>query len=498
MAELIGREIHAAAVQRVNTFATGENFNLQPLRDIRTRLGHLTESWQRLRAAHLELMLIEATPQEREEYANAYVPMEETFLTTDAILRQRIGQLEQPVEENHDDEFDHQSNHSGNESEEHQENELIGDQQLEQNPLPNQNENANPPAPVNQPQQVGQVQMVQQPNGLWPWQFRIDNIWGDFDGDKKKWQAFHDSFKSRIYDDPTMPAVQKLQILKAALKGKAAKSLGEWQICDRNFEPAWQRLKTLYDDPYTATKQLFQKLSKLPKVEVPHGAKLQLLSNVTQEVYRQLEAMGYLVQHFEIYFIHTVQDKLDDKTSVAWDLQRRGHNPTLAQFTEFLDNQARALTNAYNPDPTKKLESHNDQNRSLSDTGHRNNAKRFKTSGSMSHRAQPKHYNQQVVIKTEKGTCEICKQEHSVRKCPQFLKFSLSKRMEKAKEKKLCFKCLSSGHMLKDCKFGPCPRCEGRHGTALCPENPNNRNVHVAKKQQKYRKNKVRKSTSSQ
>lgn len=145
-----------------------------------------------------------------------------------------------------------------------------------------------PIAPVMQQQQV-----VQGMNALLPWQFRIENIWGEFDGDSTKWQAFHDSYKSRVYDDPTMPNVQKFQILRAALKGKAAKSLGEWQISDANFEPAWARLKQLYHDEYNTSKALLNKLFVLKKLDQPHGEKLQFLSNITQEVSRQLGALQF-------------------------------------------------------------------------------------------------------------------------------------------------------------------------------------------------------------
>lgn len=500
MAEIIGREIHAGAIQRVAAFATSANFHLQTLPNIRTRLAHMTESWHLLQTAHVMLMQTEVTADERINYATAYAEMEETFLDTDAILRERIDQLEHPVQ------HDIMSERS-DDSERHSIglNDQINAIGIDnQDPLPIQNanlqnadQNANVQANVNQPQQVGQVQMVQQPNGMWPWQFRIDNIWGEFDGDRKRWPAFHDSFKTRIYDDLAMPAVQKFQILMTALKGKAAKSLGEWQICDRNFEPAWQRLKQLYDDSYTTTKELLQKLTDLVKLEEPNGMKLQIISNVTQEVYRQLQAMGYLVEHSEMIFIHMVQGKLDSKTSVSWDLKRQGQNPTLKEFTEFLDRQARALTNAHSTNVMSKSKDSSDNKRSYDKTSHRNDNKRFKTKGAGNYQAQQKSSNPQATFKEEKGSCVMCKQEHALRKCPEFLKLSLFKRQQEAKARNLCFKCLRSGHMISGCKFGPCPRCEKQHGAVLCPENPNNRHVNVAKKKDRKQKH-TKKSTSSQ
>lgn len=503
MAEILAREIHAGTIQRVHTFATGEHFHLQPLRNLRTRLEHLKATWQALQLVHHELLQATEEAEARTEHTNQFADIEEMFLDTDAKLRERIGQIEQQRADAQDEQNERMSEHSHESVPEREHdrpnvqpnlNQAFRDRNVPviQNVSGEGNENPN------QPLQVGQ--MIPQPHGLLPWEFRIQNIWGEFDGDRKKWQAFHDSFKARIYDDPLMPAVQKFQIMKSALKGKAAKSLGEWQICDRNFEPAWMRLKELYDDPYVTSKELWQKLSNLKKLDEPNGSKLQILSNVTQEVYRQLGAMGHKVEHFELFFIHTIQEKLDEKTSVSWDLQRKDDNPTLLQFTGFLDRQAKALCNANSVETVQKSHDHNDRKRQFGGKSQSKDNKRFRSNDSSGSQPQKKPFQQQSVVKDENGRCAICYQEHLVRKCPEFAKLNLTKRKEKAREKNLCFKCLCSGHMISGCKLGPCTRCNKQHSALLCPENPNNRNVNVAKKAPwKSKPNKKnKKSTSSQ
>lgn len=80
-------------------------------------------------------------------------------------------------------------------------------------------------------------------------------------------------------------------------------------------------------------------------------------------------------------------------------------------------------------------------------------------------------------VKPEKHTCTMCPEEHLTRKCPKFLKLNLTNRKEKARTANLCFNCLSPGHTIKDCKSGQCNRCEKKHNSLLCSENPNNRNV---------------------
>lgn len=293
----IARKTHADAIDRVHTFATDATFGTRLNRDVRTRLEHLHANWKGFQEAHFEIMKDLNDDTERAPHLDILVEAENQFLTADAIMQERLAQSQS--------DGDHESNDSDNDDDQGDSSQNNGNQQTTVPPTV----------------QAGQIPIIPQTMLQMPWHFRIENIWGEFNGDKKKWQAFHDSFKSRVYDDPSMPAVQKFQILRAALKGKAEKALGEWQIADRNFEPAWQRLKELYDDPYATSKELLQRIFSMEKLDYPHGTKLQIMSNVTQETSRQLKALDYPAEHFDMVFIHAVQAKLDQETSVKWDLQ---------------------------------------------------------------------------------------------------------------------------------------------------------------------------------
>lgn len=351
--------------------------------------------------------------------------------------------------------------------------------------------------------QVGQFQAVAHQGANLPWQYRIENIWGEFSGDRKEWPAFYDSFKASIYENATLAPVQKLQILRAALKGKAAKSIGQWQVRGCNLEPIWNRLKELYDDPYTTSKELLQKVFSLKRLEGPNGNRLQIMSNVVLEVSRTLQALGYPAQHYDLLLIHSAQEKLDEKTSVAWNLHRQSNRPTLAEFTKFLDRQASALTSAYNLEMAHKPRDENDRKRSFNGqrngntkgngnryghrngngnkNGYHNDNKRFKLSTSQSN---------QIAVKMENSKCAMCSEDHITRKCPKFLQLKLTNRKDKARAASLCFNCLSPGHTIKDCRAGKCNRCDKKHNSLLCSENPNNRNLTVGQVATKNNKQK--------
>lgn len=474
MALVIARDALVDAMHRVHEFVTSNDFANRLNREVRTRNDYLQQVWDNFQQAHVQLLESITDVGQRDPHRQILVEVENEYLTANAIMQERIQQMDDVagvVASEHEDSEDEHDARPRND---------IPWRAATPDPVGANNAQVGM-APLNV--QMGQIPPLVPPISQWPWQLRIENIWGEFDGDKKKWPAFHDSFKARVCEDPTMPPVQKFQILRAALKGKAMASLGEWQVCDQNFEPAWKRLKQLYDDPYTTSKELLAKLLNLDRMDESNGAKLQKMSNVAQEVARQLGAMGYQAQHFDMIFIHIVQSKLDQKTSVDWDLARQNDKPTLDQFTEFLDRQARALSNAYLanslPNPKVQPSRKRTYGQGYQNDNNQSNKKNYQRD---SKRSKPNlSGGNQVAVKLEKHVCAACGEYHFTRKCQQFLKLSLTKKKEKAQKAKLCYNCLNYGHTSRDCKQGVCNRCERKHNSLLCPENPQNRQVNTGK-----------------
>lgn len=79
--------------------------------------------------------------------------------------------------------------------------------------------------------------------------------------------------------------------------------------------------------------------------------------------------------------------------------------------------------------------------------------------------------------KPEGKSCVVCKESHAVHKCSTFLKLNLTERRKKVKDLELCYNCLNPSHTSKECKSSVCRRCEKKHNSLLCPENPFNRSV---------------------
>ena len=68
------------------------------------------------------------------------------------------------------------------------------------------------------------------------------------------------------------------------------------------------------------------------------------------------------------------------------------------------------------------------------------------------------------------SSCSLCQGGHKLWKCGSFLSKSVKQRSTFVREKKLCFSCLQSGHMSKDCKLNlKCTKkgCKKSHNVLL-------------------------------
>lgn len=293
---------------------------------------------------------------------------------------------------------------------------------------------------------------------------KIENTWGEFDGDLSKWKSFHDRFKIAVHENHTIAKVFKFQHLCSSLKGYAATAINNWEQTEENYEEAWARLKELYNRPYETKNELFDKFESLYKLDKPSGGLLQKMSNVTHEVVRQLRALGISVDHLDSYFVNGLRKKLDRDTCKQWELLRNSlpnaQNPKLADMLSFIETQAMAMfavSGAMIKDNRKRA--NNEKEHSISKKPRPSDGASGSAERTGDYKPPP---------------CVICKGAHPLYKCEAFIKLKLTERKKIVSEKKLCRNCFNSSHFEKDCKRNVCFRCNVKHNSLLCSENPRN------------------------
>lgn len=464
MAGAAQRDISERTIRRALTYATEQDLATRLVRDIRTRSAHLFEAWNNFRNVHALLTHQAEEQAERDQDNQLYDEVENAYLDASARMQERIHNANSyppsaAGSENGDD-LEPYENHVGNNESNHQHN-------AQPNPLPG----AGPPPNYNVPQII-----VHCGNK------KVEKTWSDFDGTATQWQGFHDLFKSAVHDNPALTVAEKFAQLKLSLKGKAAAALGDYQLTDQNYQEAWARLKALYQCEYTASKELLWKFNSLPKLTHANATMIQRFSNVTHQVLRQLKAMNYPTEHYDLVMVHSLHDKLDASTSYEWGKTRKSDRPTIIEMLTFLDRHAKNLSDAQHVPgllSTDQRKRHQSKNDSRVDHKH----------------AKPNAPNEQKSMQNTNYTrkCKVCnKESHPVHRCPKFIKMDLSARRNAAKEHHLCYNCLSTQHTSKDCKASACKRCDKRHNSLLCGENPMNKAANAMQLQKLTDKNQTK------
>lgn len=508
---LLIRNSAARSMHSVYNFTQGEDFNLASEEMLKVRLDYLHTVFERF-CQNNQIVMARAEENEEnvelEEHREYFDKMEELFLQTKALLGEKIesilsAQTEEQmytVHENQDEQEladEQEQGHGADNNEQNTDNEnddvqSVSEQQNGQNVQNNPNffddsiESVRSIAPI---QQLAQYQPIApiyvqcnggRSNG------KIENSWGEFDGSLSKWRGFRDRFIAAVHDDQSYAPAMKFQALWNSLKGKALQDLGDWGSGNEEYSELWDRLKELYDRKYHTSAEILKKFMSLKKIEKSSEHALQKLSNVTNEVLRQLRAYNYPVESWDMIFVHELHAKLDFHTSRAWEMHRESETPTIKEMLVFLDKQAKALSGTQSVEQKKSIES---QKRPWFNKNEPDN-KRAKFSNQSSSSANT---SSNSVTKAEFKPCKICNQMHSIYRCDKFRSLNLSNRRKSARENELCFNCLQSQHTSRECKMSACKRCDKKHNSLLCPENPTNQAVNVVQAKPKTMKKSLKK-----
>ena len=190
---------------------------------------------------------------------------------------------------------------------------------------------------------------------------------------------------------------ERLNYLKACIKGDAAKIISSLRITDANYPIAWQLLKDRYDNTRSIVHAHLQAIWSQSSMKVESGSGLRKLHETNNEHLRALEALGQPVNQWSAVLVFCIADKLDAESRKQWQLKHPGKNVLRwDDLSKFLDERSRALESGaikVIPQATK-----------------------------MSDQREPRHQSYAASM-----TCsEICDVEHKLHACPEFKKMSTS------------------------------------------------------------------------
>lgn len=261
----------------------------------------------------------------------------------------------------------------------------------------------------------------------------------DFNGEFTQWISFYDTFEKAIHENNKLGDAQKLSYLKSHLEGEAAAMIEHLHISNGNYTTALNLLKERYHNKRVIVSQYIQMLFTLPKLHAENAQGLRKIHDTTMECLHGLQNIGTSTDGWDPMLLHILSRKLDDTTLNEYerDLKNKKEIPKLQEFLQFIEQKFISLQTAAKTSDVKKQP-----------------PRQAFHSGEDAH---PRY------------KCLICNTEgHTIQRCRKFAALSPTERSKRAREKSICFNCLSSAHRYDNCTSKPnCGECGGKHHSLL-------------------------------
>ena len=274
-----------------------------------------------------------------------------------------------------------------------------------------------------------------------------------FSGDYLPWTTFFDLFTGAVDNNGILQNSQKLQYLKASLKGDVAKLLASVTITDADYPVALKMLRDRYQNNRMIFRAHVHAISTQKQLTNETAKDLrQLVENVEKHRLAR-ENMGQPVNQQDIFLVYLVNEKLPADTRRFWELSTPGTDPqTYNVLKKFLEARCLALEASTLSGPTISSQ-------------HRVTTRENNNQQS---RSSQRNYNTNTT--TNEINCECCNGTHKLH--PKFKQLSVPNRADFVKMKKLCFNCLRAGHRQQECKGSNYKNCNLKHHTLLNLQSP--------------------------
>ncbi|XP_017875754.1 uncharacterized protein LOC108622406 [Ceratina calcarata] len=268
-----------------------------------------------------------------------------------------------------------------------------------------------------------------------------------FKGDPRDWFSFRDLFRAVIIDNRHLSDAQRLQQLRTCVEGAALRSIVNLEICDRNFQVAWNTLERQFAKERVVVKSLLAPLRELKTIKKDNLESIEQVTIDLQQMVEALRRWDCPVEYWSILLVDRVTEKFDESLNLEWEesIQDTDRFPTFERLVRFLEMKAGALRSVHGKSVTRKPErSRTERNRVRSHTNTLRNEE------------------------APEERCFYCRKPHALRECEQYMLLTPGERYKYAKTSQHCILCLSSKHLANACPSSTlCQKCDGRHHTLL-------------------------------
>ena len=165
-----------------------------------------------------------------------------------------------------------------------------------------------------------------------------------FTGSYTEWMSFADLFKASVDSNTELSNSEKLNYLKACVKGEAAKLISSVTITDSNYKIAWDLLHDRFENRRSIVQAHLQAIWSQSSLRTESSIGLRKLLETTNENLRALKELEQPVDHWDAILVHSLSEKMDPESRKQWQLDHPGTELlTWKQLSKFLDTRSRAL-----------------------------------------------------------------------------------------------------------------------------------------------------------
>ncbi|XP_065675822.1 uncharacterized protein LOC136092029 [Hydra vulgaris] len=302
---------------------------------------------------------------------------------------------------------------------------------------------------------------------------KLDN----FDGKPEKWTSFIENFDCAINANNDLSGIQKMTYLRNLLRGPALSSISGLSLSNENYKVALDILKERYDNKQNMISSHMKKLLSLERVHNLNKIdRLRYLLDSIEIQIRSLENLKITSEMYGPLLIPIILQKIPDELNLIINRQI-DNNSTWDVMTviNILKTEIRAreqvsLNLNNNGDISYTAETFFTSNNNYKEPNHNRNPQ-YKFSNKIKEKLyfdRNSPTNLQQFVK-----CIFCDKPHRSQYCKSITNIQNRKRI--ISDKHLCFKCLGSGHVSKNCRSRiRCFKCGNHHHVALCLEQQHN------------------------
>ena len=263
----------------------------------------------------------------------------------------------------------------------------------------------------------------------------------EFSGDLLEWPEWSQLFQATVHAANIDDSV-KMNHLKTMVTGKAKEALAGLGYTAEMYNVAWNVLVRNFGKPQMVVNAQLKRIYSFPPMKPYDGAALIKFARIVSSCVNVLTQFNHVGDLNSEGVLGSATRKLTLDMKTKWLTYVKQMNlcqPGLAVFSEWLNDIAVVQD---------ELLLYSNLNADRAKTSYKEKAE-----GSTFATSAPDTASDNSKYQRE---CALKDGKHPIWKCEKFKKMNVEERGQKAKELKLCFKCLSDAHQMRNCSGRLC------------------------------------------